>query len=698
MLHLTHSIKLEINMVIIIPRITKLPDTTIRMIAAGEVVTRPVNVIKELLENSLDAGATNIRIKIEQGGLKLIDIIDNGHGIARSDADLLCQRFATSKLETSDDLTRIHTFGFRGEALASISEVANVEVSSHNKTFDDHGWTGKYKSGYLIGTIQEDPISKQGTHIIVRDLFSNLLNRKNALQAMFTEEKKAITDLVMRYAIHHRNHVTFILTDGKPPDLICSLAPIDLGPSIGCFFGLEFENNLTMIVAINKEIYDVNVELAISYKRFSGTNQISTFILFVNNRLVECNCLKHELEALISQHINVKENSTLVYIDLKVPPNEVDVNTHPAKTTVTLLNQVEITALIITHVRENFLSRAQASQLLIKRKQNLSGYSPSTQKFPEHVNIHNFSQKLLDTPKTQKPGSQSQTQPNYCPTPRPYELVHNDCKQLSLTQMKKSKVWPEVIPPARSRRDLKLVSLMLLREKVVKSQAPELSKMIKHSVFVGTFDHKHALIQYDTGLYAINLKEYLIDLHYQFYLFDLGNFPAIRILPPGNKIHHFIQITLYDIEKHEPKEFESYKYKSVDAIMNKLHQHASLYQDYLNLTFSNEEIITIPNIVPQEVPPLVFLGRFLINLVNKVPYDNEYDCIRKMGLIIADFYSEPPANLRNFEVHAQYQKVVQEKLWLAIKNYQFISKRLLKPTYTTKVSDTKVLYKVFERC
>ena len=274
------------------PIITKLPDSTIQMIAAGEVITRPTNVVKELLENSIDAGATNIRVNIEQGGLKLIEIVDNGYGISRSNAELLCQRYTTSKLRSANDLTKLSTFGFRGEALSSISEVAKVEVRSFNLNTDKVGWHGIYRHGKLMMPPVDKYLQLPGTQIRVTELFSSTQSRRNSLICSFIDEKKNITDLITRFAIHHRNKITLSLNDKATSDLVCSIAPIAMAPCIGNFYGSDMEANLFELDIKNDDSYTVDIHIAFTYKKSSGNLHQSTMILFVNDLLVECDELK----------------------------------------------------------------------------------------------------------------------------------------------------------------------------------------------------------------------------------------------------------------------------------------------------------------------------------------------------------------------------------------------------------------------
>lgn len=657
--------------------ITKLPEVTIRLIAAGEVITRPYNIVKELLENSLDAGATNIRITIEQGGVKLIEIIDNGHGIARANAGLLCQRYTTSKLQKACDLYGLSTFGFRGEALASISEMADIDVRTFNIEADTQGWQAKYRGGQIDG-IADKYLRNPGTHIRVTNLFFLIEKRRSAMKATFLEEKKSIIELVMSYAIYHREKVTMILKEDNLSDLICSLAPIKIGPCFGSFFGLEIENNLIEMTAENSNQYKVEAHIVFSYKKSTSNLNQNNFILFVNKRLISCADMKKEIDAVISEYLNTKIYNSLTYVALEVPLEDVDVNTHPAKSTVSLHYQLEIIALIITVLKAK-----------LKESLGTKAIPPST---PTRKTIAILTQKLPPTPPVSNKPSQIAI--------RPHDLIHNDSSQQTLAQL--SSTWrcesPPIVPPKVAKRDVKLLSIKELKLKVSKEKSLEVSNAIKNSVFVGIFDHDCALIQHETKLYAINLKSYLKELYYQFFLFDFGNFPPIDILSPGNRIRYIISTYLDDLEKHEPDEYDQLKFKTPDTIIDELLDHGLMFEDYLTLKLTKDEVLTIPCIVPNEVPNLTYLGKFLVDLVNDVEYSEEQECFRAIGRVVANFYSEAPANLKDRDVHKRYHDKIETKLYAAIKSYLIPPEWLFTRENIRQISDTKDLYKVFERC
>jgi len=470
--------------------IIKLPVETIRKIAAGEVITRPTNVIKELLENSIDAGAHNIRVIIEKGGLKRIEVIDNGHGIARSNAQLICQRHTTSKLRYASDLKHIGTFGFRGEALASISEVANVEITSFNIQADKMGWSSRYNNGMPSTEIVEKFVQFPGTHIKVTNLFSEIGPRKNSLAASFLDEKKAIVDLITRFTIHFRDKITFILNDPSCGELICSIHPISIGPCIGSFYGMDMESNLFDFSLERDHPTKVHVYLAFSYKKSNSNIHQSNMILFVNDRLVDCEDLRREICALVLEFLSIKQFISVIYIALKIPAHDVDVNTHPAKATVTMHNQEEITSIILSELRAKFQDKLTSQSLPSKFVQQKS--------IGELMKVTESQSQRL---RILAPGCSPQSQPSTQPR-RPCNLVHTDHTQLNLSQLTAR------IPPSRIRRDLKLASIKHLRAKVAEEKSEENAKVLKTSVFVGIFDHHHALIQNETRLYAINFKAF----------------------------------------------------------------------------------------------------------------------------------------------------------------------------------------------
>src|SRR6201985_292577 len=180
-------------------KIRVLSDQVANQIAAGEVVERPASVVKELLENALDAGATRIRVEIEAGGRKLIRIVDNGHGMGRDDALLAFERHATSKLRSSDDLLSIATLGFRGEALPSIASVARVSLDTRQPD-DEVGTSSEIAGGNILRV--EDAGLPQGTTIAVRDLFFNTPARRKFLRSEQTELSH-VAALVTHYALAH---------------------------------------------------------------------------------------------------------------------------------------------------------------------------------------------------------------------------------------------------------------------------------------------------------------------------------------------------------------------------------------------------------------------------------------------------------------------------------------------------------------
>ncbi len=331
-----------------------LPSNLVNQIAAGEVIERPASVIKELVENALDAGASRINIHLKSGGKSLIVVEDNGSGMDKEDLILSVERHATSKLP-SDDLFNISYLGFRGEALASIASVAKLKISTQKEN-SDSGWEIELKAGSREAL---RPCSKPtGTTIEVRDLFyatpARLKFMKNDAQ-----ETGACADIISRIALANPSTAFYLYADDKKK--------IALPASTGDLFnsrlqrasevmGKEFSENA---LEINAEREGIKLTGLVSLPTYNKANSLSQY-LFVNNRPVRDKLL---LGALKGAYSGVLENSRYpaCVLFLEVEPRFVDVNVHPTKAEVRFFDQQGVRSLLVGSIRQALLKGSQTS-------------------------------------------------------------------------------------------------------------------------------------------------------------------------------------------------------------------------------------------------------------------------------------------------------------------------------------------------
>lgn len=358
-------------------RIRILTDQVANQIAAGEVVDRPASVVKELLENSLDAGATRIVVEIEAGGRKLIRIADNGAGMVRDDALLAFERHATSKIRSSDDLLSIATLGFRGEALPSIASIARVQVETRAK--DDPSGTALEISGGKILRV-EDAGLPAGTTIAVRDLFFNTPARRKFMRAESTELSH-VTALVTHYALAHPDK-HFELHSASHALL---LAPPVAKPAERIFqiFGRDTLDQLIPMAAERPfdraglpepppwkqdENYHppdpgfLRISGFISKPELQKLNRNSIYV-FVNRRLIRDRLILHAVSEAY-RNVIPPTSFPVVLLFLEMPPHEVDVNVHPAKTEVRFRQQTYIHDFVRDSIRNTLVKARPAAEFL----------------------------------------------------------------------------------------------------------------------------------------------------------------------------------------------------------------------------------------------------------------------------------------------------------------------------------------------
>lgn len=335
------------------PKINRLPKSIYELIAAGEVVERPASVVKELVENSIDAGAKDITVEIQNGGIKYIRITDNGCGISREDVPLAFTSHATSKISREEDLFSIGTLGFRGEALASISAVSHTEMLT--RTNDSNIGTRMTVSGGEFSKC-EDAGCPAGTTIIIRDLFYNTPARMKFLKTD-RSEGMAVAGIVDKIALSHPEISFRFIKDGK--QLLCTSGNGELYSAIYSVFGKEFAETL---IPASYDINGITVRGYIS-KPFNsrGSNSMQTF--FVNDRFIKSRTACAALNEAYKNSVMVGRYPACVLF-ITTPPQAVDVNVHPAKTEVRFSNEKAIFD-VIYYAAKNALngddSRPQAS-------------------------------------------------------------------------------------------------------------------------------------------------------------------------------------------------------------------------------------------------------------------------------------------------------------------------------------------------
>ncbi|MFI2742370.1 DNA mismatch repair endonuclease MutL [Zhouia sp. PK063] len=350
-----------------------LPDHVANQIAAGEVVQRPASVVKELLENAIDAKSTSITLIVKDAGKTLIQVIDDGVGMSQTDARLSFERHATSKIKSAEDLFQLNTKGFRGEALASIAAIAHVEMSTKQE-LDEVGTQIKIEGSKIVS--QEVTVTPKGTSLSVKNLFFNIPARRNFLKSDQVElrhildefHRVAMAHPQIHFALYHNNNELFNLPESN------------LRQRIVHIFGNKTNEKLVPVI---EETEVVNINGFVCKPEFAKKSRGEQFF-FVNNRFIKSPYLHHAVVSAFEGLIK-DGNFPSYFLYLEVNPSSIDINIHPTKTEIKFDDEHTLYAILRSSVKHSLGQFNVAPILDFDRDDTLD--TP-----------YNYQQKQIDTP------------------------------------------------------------------------------------------------------------------------------------------------------------------------------------------------------------------------------------------------------------------------------------------------------------
>ncbi|KAI0537651.1 histidine kinase-like ATPase [Xylaria digitata] len=695
-------------------RIQALDPDVVNKIAAGEIIVAPVHALKELIENAVDAGATSLEVLVKDGGLKLLQITDNGHGIDKEDLPILCERFTTSKLKKFEDLNSICTYGFRGEALASISHIAHLTVTTKTKD-SSCAWRAHYDGGKLSPAKpgqSPDPkptAGRGGTQISVEDLFYNVPTRRRAFRSTSDEYNKII-DMVGRYSIHCAGVAFSCKKHGDSGTSISVQSQASVLDRIRQIHGGNVANELIQFSAsddrwgFKSSGWATNANYHIKK---------TTLLLFINNRSVESSNIKKAIEQTYSTFLP-KSGHPFVYLSLDIDPQRVDVNVHPTKREVNFLNEDEIIQCVCETIREKLAavdtSRTFMTQTLLPGTLLPSGPS------------HDADESSAKTP----------TATRKAPV-RAYEnnLVRTDASLRKITSMfptadsagpgttagnntANASLELEYEVTDRESAHCRLTSVRDLRTAVRDDMHHELTEIIANHTFVGVVDEKRRLaaIQGGVKLFLVDYGRACFEYFYQVGLTDFGNFGVIKF-QPSLDLREVLNIAA-EQEKiadggGEDDDFDVAEV--IERVYEQLVERREMLLEYFSLEVTPAgELLSIPLLVKGYTPSMAKLPQFLLRLGPYVNWTDEKLCFESFLKELATFYvpEQLPPLPGNDQVEedvpdeikarrAHVRRAVEHVFFPAFKARLVATKSFMKGG-VLELANLKGLYRVFERC
>ena len=652
--------------------IRQLDEATVCRIAAGEVVQRPVSALKELLENALDAGATHVAVLVKEGGVRLLQVQDNGGGIRGEDLPVLCHRHTTSKLREFEDLRSIATLGFRGEALASISYVAHVAVTTM-PAGAPHALKATYKDGELKGAGPKPSAGVPGTTVTVEDMFYNVLARRKALKSA-NEEYSRIMDVVTKYAVF-KQHVGFSCRrqgQGRPD--INTTGGGDRLDTIRAVYGPAAANELLDFGVARgcdpgEDLAGCRDEGALRFRAAGHISSINysskktTMILFINGRLVDAPPLRRALEAVYAAAVPKVMKKPFLYLELELPPFHVDVNVHPTKKEVQFLHQEALIDCVREAVEERILEADTARHFVQTTLPGSEFLRPGPSQPPADRDPGGADDAAA--PGTQRPPATTQRDKAggdhklvrvdaSNPAGRLEAFLHTgggaaaeagpeegrkrgpgELGQLTQAQKRQRAPTPEAC---------KLTSVEDILEDIERNTHAEMLEVFRQNTYVGVADEKRILLQYRTKLFLVNIHRVSKDLVYQQVFRKFGRFPTFTLSEPTS----VREMLLFGLERlaeeagedGKEEEEEEDKESTANTLAELLQAKADMLGEYFGLKIDDAgRLLSLPQIVDRYVPDLAGLPKFLVALAHDTNWAEEAPCFMDVAAQLADFYA-----------------------------------------------------------
>ncbi|KAH0581895.1 hypothetical protein H2248_011575 [Termitomyces sp. 'cryptogamus'] len=665
--------------------------------------------------------------------------IDNTF-LQKSDLPILAERFTTSKLKTFSDLSRIQTYGFRGEALASMSHVSHLSVVTKTKS-ESCAWKACYVDGHLTPpkpgqSVDPKPCAgNDGTTITIEDLFYNTPTRLSALKSS-SEEYSRILDVLTKYAIHNPKVAFVCKKAGSPTPDLSSPSASETPNNIRLLYGHSIAKELVPVQVSSKdkkftredEDEDMeadepegdpeewHAEAHITNANYQAKKMV--FLLFINHRLVESSRMRRAFEAVYNG-ILPKGSSPFVYLSLEIDPRLVDVNVHPTKREVHFLNEEEITerisdtfqrALAVQNHSRTFEYQTLLTGGVASTGQELSQKRKGKQREisdPVEEDDEESSSNLSKASKLKKTLSQHKVRTSLKDrTLDSMFPVENPAHVASSSSQGKSQ--DESTGKTLKSREIKesvcfLTSVLDLRRKITKGKHRQLTEILEKHTFVGIVDLQRSLslIQHSTNLYLVNHGSLAEELFYQLGVRQFGNFSRMKLDPPP-PLRNLVEIAVN--AEDSTKNSKLTKSQIIDRIVKILMPRREMLAEYFSLCISDAGLVeSLPLLLRDYTPNLNNLPSFLMRLGPQVDWTSEIECFESFLRELAYFYTPgetvvPTSGSDDEQAQDQAERwQIQHVLLPAMRRYLFAPKSLLDRD-VVQAASLPDLYKVFERC